>query len=141
MKVIDIAHHRNGSGGDPFSLVTFTDWDRAARPSSTYLAVIPDDQRYAPPHALRETECYVTEIDLLPDTAFGVNSFRGDVAWTDLIAAGLWADDRYVVTDGQRFWSRRHQWTELARADYYTRSSITRAVLPPHGTVVHWEQI
>lgn len=87
--IIDIQHHRNGVGGVGAYFATFTNWGDV--PDETFLAIISDYQyeRYAD-RVGGNVECYVVSIDRLPDVRFGVNSWRGDEAYHDLVEAGLW---------------------------------------------------
>jgi len=66
IKIIDIAHHRNGVGGAPFDVVLF----KVAGEQSRKVAILFD----VPAH------CGVLDVTLLAagDIAFGSNSWRGD---------------------------------------------------------------
>jgi hypothetical protein len=64
LKIIDIAHHRNGVAGTPFDVVLFS--ERKSRK----VAVLFDDSG----------SCAILDVNLLAvgDIAFGSNSWRGD---------------------------------------------------------------
>jgi hypothetical protein len=67
LKILDIAHHRNGICGAPFAAILFED---TGPESSRKIGIVFD----APYH------CAVLDIDKLAagDIAFGSNSWRGD---------------------------------------------------------------
>ncbi len=67
IRVIDIAHHRNGICGAPFTVVLFKD---KGADGSFKVAIL-----FEEPH-----HCAVFDMDLLTagDIAFGSNSWRGD---------------------------------------------------------------
>jgi hypothetical protein len=64
LRIIEIAHHRNGVGGAPLDIVLFHDGD------SRKVAI------------LFEEECHCAVLDVFRlaagDIAFGSNSYRGD---------------------------------------------------------------
>jgi hypothetical protein len=72
MKVLEIAHHRNGVRGKPFYAVRFT--DKVVGGEKEFLGVVPSPENSDP------GECYVVCLDLIPSVgvAFGHNSWRGD---------------------------------------------------------------
>ena len=67
LKIIDIAHHRNGICGAPFDVVLFED---PGPEGSRKVAIL-----FEEPH-----HCAVLDVDKLAqgDIAFGSNSWRGD---------------------------------------------------------------
>ena len=67
LKIIDIAHHRNGVAGAPFDIVLFKECGRGG---NRKLGIVFDEPNY----------CAVLDIGLLAagDIAFGSNSWRGD---------------------------------------------------------------
>jgi hypothetical protein len=67
LKIIDIAHHRNGICGIPFAVVLFTD---TGPEGSRKVAILFEHEGY----------CAVLDVDKLAqrDIAFGSNSWRGD---------------------------------------------------------------
>lgn len=77
MKIKKIAHHRNGVGGRPFSVITFKDENTA----ENMVAIVPDSND--------GSECYVLDIDLLNKgiIEFGNNSWRGDYYANELLRA------------------------------------------------------
>lgn len=145
VKIIDTAHHRNGVGGEGFTLVKFT--DRSLAPG-TFLATIPDSYRYFPEEH-SNTACFVVNIDLLPDIEFGTNSWRGDRTYSDLRDAGLWAEDRFVIAsqtpdlpdDDTLYWSNEDGWVELDSATKFTLTERRRFTPPISGYWVHMEMI
>jgi len=64
LKIIAIAHHRNGVTGAPFAVVLFSESRRRMA------GIVFDDPGY----------CAILDVDLLAagDIAFGSNSWRGD---------------------------------------------------------------
>lgn len=94
MRILETAHHRNGVGGQPFHVVRFDRWDEPG----VFTAIIvnqgnnlddPDDETLNPTgHHSGQVNCFVLREDM-GTVAFGVNSWRGDQAWADLIAAGF----------------------------------------------------
>lgn len=75
MKVLEIAYHRNGVGGEPFYAVRFT----LAEEAGEFLGIV----FQAPMH------CAVINISRLPEhgVEFGANSWRGDRYNAELRAA------------------------------------------------------
>ena len=67
LRIIDIAHHRNGVAGTPFDVVLFTE---RGRPTRTMIGILFDDPG----------SCAVLDVAKLAagDIAFGSNSWRGD---------------------------------------------------------------
>lgn len=67
LKIIDLASHRNGICGTPFTVVLFKD---TGPEGSRKVAILFE----------REGQCAVLDVDKLAqgDIAFGSNSFRGD---------------------------------------------------------------
>jgi len=68
LKIISVAHHRNGVAGAPFDIVLFSE---RGRPGSRKLGILFD----------QEAHCTVLDVAKLTagDIAFGSNSWRGDV--------------------------------------------------------------
>ena len=148
MKILDTAHHRNGVGGTPATLVTFTEWEEGDRSATIYLAIIPDTEhdrwllRPETDIAVRHNiDCFVVRIDLLPDIRFGVNSERGDRALRALLAAGLWEDDQFLIQHedsteaDELFWSNTDGWVAYGEANVFSRTAAQRHQLPIQG---HW---
>jgi len=73
LKIIDIAHHRNGVGGAPFDVVLFQD---RGRHGSRKVAILFEEQAH----------CAILDVGKLAagDIAFGSNSWRGDDYEPDL---------------------------------------------------------
>jgi hypothetical protein len=72
LKILQVAHHRNGVSGAPFDVALFAADDESAHPDaqSRKVAILFDQQGY----------CAVLDVDMLAagDIAFGSNSWRGD---------------------------------------------------------------
>ena len=145
VKIIETEHHRNGIGGEGFTLVKFTYHSLAP---GTFLAIIPDSYRYSPEEH-SNTACFVVNIDLLPDIEFGINSWRGDRTYSDLRNAGLWAEDRFVIAneptslldDNTLYWSNENGWVDLDSATKFTLTERRRFVPTVNGYWVHTEMI
>lgn len=123
MKIKDIAHHRNGISGDGFTIVLFSEWGDNAPDSHTFMATIPDTYRFDP-DSPDGVQCFVVDLDLLPSIEFAQgNSWRGDVAFHDLLAAGLWAAERYVIHNGDQtdplYWNADLGWLSYHYATLY----------------------
>ncbi len=73
LKIIDIAHHRNGVSGAPFDVALFKD---RGREGSRKVAILFEEQGH----------CAVQDVAKLAagDIAFGSNSWRGDDYEPDL---------------------------------------------------------
>jgi hypothetical protein len=73
LKIIDIAHHRNGVSGAPFDVVLFKE---RGRDGSRKVAILFEEQSH----------CAVLDVAKLAegDIAFGSNSWRGDDYEPDL---------------------------------------------------------
>ncbi len=67
LKILAIAHHRNGVGGAPFYVILFKEQGQGG---SRKVGIVFDEPNY----------CAVLDIAILHagDIAFGLNSFRGD---------------------------------------------------------------
>jgi hypothetical protein len=76
LKIIGIAHHRNGVAGAPFDVVLFK--DRGRQGSRKVAILFPE-----------EDHCAVLDVAKLAagDIAFGSNSWRGDEYQPDLMDA------------------------------------------------------
>lgn len=68
LKIIDIAHHRNGVAGEPFDIVLFN--DRTNNRGRRMVGILFE----------AEGHCAVLDVEKLAagDIAFGSNSWRGD---------------------------------------------------------------
>lgn len=68
-KVIDVAHHRNGISGTPFSVVLFIDKETGEK----FVGILPDDDE-------NTSNAFVLSVDRLSqdNIKFAENSWRGD---------------------------------------------------------------
>jgi hypothetical protein len=87
VKVLSVAHHRNGICGEPFAAVVFIENDRRMVATIGFKGEAPDP-----------ITCRVLDIDMLTigNIAFGQNSWRGD-DYGDVLAplVSEWLDRRH----------------------------------------------
>ena len=77
-------------------------------------------------------------IETLPNIAFGKNSWRGDRAFRDLLDAGLWAKDIWMVVNNEDddkglWWSNEDGWVDYPSATWFTRKERFTYSLPIGG--------
>lgn len=102
-KILDIAHHRNGVGGNPFYVITFRDGRQKM------IGVVFEERGNV---AVFDSKLLAADV-----ITFGVNSWRGDDYETFLRAAVKRFDDALqaaktpqetarVIHGGSKFWSK-----------------------------------
>lgn len=96
------AYHRNGVGGDPFRVVSFTVTEDEI--DTELIAILPSDLRDYN-HQQGDVPCYV----LNPNDPLE-SKWRGDRLYSDLLDAGLWermdADDKAELDAVLAGWNR-----------------------------------
>lgn len=88
LKIISMAHHRNGVAGAPFSVVLFAERSRAG---SRKVGILFD----------QEAHCAVLDVAKLAagDIAFGSNSWRGDDYEASLRSAVAQRDAQFSTSN------------------------------------------